>query len=36
MLNTPRNWSNPYGDGDSGQRIVSILTRAFEACGVEI
>ncbi len=36
MLNTPRNWSNPFGDGDSGPRIVSILTDAFEACGVEI
>jgi UDP-N-acetylglucosamine 2-epimerase (non-hydrolysing) len=36
MLNTQRNWSNPFGDGDSGQRIVSILTGAFEACGVEI
>jgi len=36
MLNTPRNWSNPFGDGDSGPRIVSILTDAFEACGIEI
>jgi UDP-N-acetylglucosamine 2-epimerase (non-hydrolysing) len=36
MLNKPRKWVNPFGNGDSGQRIVSILKKAFEACGVEL
>ncbi len=36
MLNKPRNWDNPFGNGDSGQRIVSILKSAFEACGVDL
>jgi UDP-N-acetylglucosamine 2-epimerase (non-hydrolysing) len=36
MLNKPRNWSNPFGDGDSAQRIVSLLSSAFDACGVNI
>jgi UDP-N-acetylglucosamine 2-epimerase (non-hydrolysing) len=36
MLNTPHTWRNPFGDGNSGQRIVSILIGAFKACGVEI
>ncbi|MGZ4865311.1 MAG: UDP-N-acetylglucosamine 2-epimerase, partial [Halobacteriota archaeon] len=34
MLHKPRNWDNPFGDGDSGQRIVAALKSAFEACGV--
>jgi UDP-N-acetylglucosamine 2-epimerase (non-hydrolysing) len=36
MLNTSHAWRNPFGDGNSGQRIVSILIGAFKACGVEI
>jgi UDP-N-acetylglucosamine 2-epimerase (non-hydrolysing) len=36
MLNAPHTWRNPFGDGNAGQRIVSILTGAFKACGVEI
>jgi UDP-N-acetylglucosamine 2-epimerase (non-hydrolysing) len=36
MLNTPRNWNNPFGNGDAGERIVSVLTSASKACGVEI
>jgi UDP-N-acetylglucosamine 2-epimerase (non-hydrolysing) len=27
MLNRPRSWDNPFGDGKSGDRIVSILCR---------
>jgi len=36
MLNTPHKWSNPFGNGDAGERIVSVLTDAFKACGIEI
>jgi UDP-N-acetylglucosamine 2-epimerase (non-hydrolysing) len=36
MLNRPRKWRNPFGDGDSARRIVSVLTSAFEACGVTV
>ena len=36
MLQTPHKWSNPFGNGDAGERIVSVLTDAFKACGVEI
>jgi UDP-N-acetylglucosamine 2-epimerase (non-hydrolysing) len=36
MLNTSRNWNNPFGNGDAGERIVSVLTSASKACGVEI
>jgi UDP-N-acetylglucosamine 2-epimerase (non-hydrolysing) len=36
MLNKPRNWDNPFGNGDAGQRIVSILKSAFEACDVDL
>jgi UDP-N-acetylglucosamine 2-epimerase (non-hydrolysing) len=36
MLQTPHKWSNPFGTGDAGERIVSVLTDAFKACGVEI
>ena len=36
MLKKPRNWDNPFGDGDSGQRIVAVLKSAFEACGVDL
>jgi len=27
MLNTENNWSNPFGDGRAGERIVEILER---------
>lgn len=36
MLNKSRNWRNPFGDGDAAQRIVLVLSNAFEACGVNI
>ncbi|MGZ4862501.1 MAG: non-hydrolyzing UDP-N-acetylglucosamine 2-epimerase, partial [Halobacteriota archaeon] len=36
MLHKPRNWDNPFGDGDSGQRVVAVLKSAFEACGVDL
>jgi UDP-N-acetylglucosamine 2-epimerase (non-hydrolysing) len=30
MVGKKRSWANPFGDGDSGQRIVEILRRAFD------
>ncbi|MGZ4930362.1 MAG: non-hydrolyzing UDP-N-acetylglucosamine 2-epimerase [Halobacteriota archaeon] len=36
MLNNPGHWKNPFGKGDSGKRIVSILEHSFEACGVDL
>jgi UDP-N-acetylglucosamine 2-epimerase (non-hydrolysing) len=36
MLNKSRDWRNPFGDGDAAQRIVHVLSNAFEACGVKI
>jgi len=36
MLNAPQKWKNPFGNGDASERIVSVLTDAFKACGVEI
>jgi UDP-N-acetylglucosamine 2-epimerase (non-hydrolysing) len=36
MLNKSRHWRNPFGDGDAAQRIVAILSNAFDACGVNI
>jgi UDP-N-acetylglucosamine 2-epimerase (non-hydrolysing) len=36
MLSKSRNWRNPFGDGDAAQRIVAILSNAFDACGVNI
>jgi len=36
MLKKPRNWANPFGNGDSAWRIVNTLTGAFEACGVNL
>jgi len=36
ILNKPRNWNNPFGNGNSGQQIVSILKSAFEARGVDL
>jgi UDP-N-acetylglucosamine 2-epimerase (non-hydrolysing) len=30
MVGKKRSWVNPFGDGDSGQRIVEILRRAFD------
>ncbi|HEX7515590.1 MAG TPA: UDP-N-acetylglucosamine 2-epimerase, partial [archaeon] len=36
MLQTSHKWSNPFGNGEAGERIVSVLTDAFKACGVEI
>jgi UDP-N-acetylglucosamine 2-epimerase (non-hydrolysing) len=36
MLNKSRNWRNPFGDGEAAQRIIVVLSKAFEACGVDI
>lgn len=36
MLNKSRNWRNPFGDGEAARRIVLVLSKAFEACGVDI
>jgi len=36
MLSKPRDWSNPFGEGNSGPHIMSILKSALEACGAAI
>lgn len=34
MLSKQRTWSNPFGDGHAGHRIVSIIKKSYEACGI--
>ncbi len=36
MLERNRGWKNPFGEGDSSKRIISILKHSFEACGVDL